>query len=255
MKEKLFDSISGGRVRYFRRAEDDYILNSLQKVNCDEYLYRLLKSEGYERVIFVEERGHTCKVFTYDKFSQFSFEHHKIFLNVDPKDHVKVKECYDKIPKNKGLNVGNNSKIESKKENDVTKNEKEYGYKELAIELTGTEKLDSFFQNHIMPALRSNNIKTVVVMEMQVFKAIFERSGDAKSLESAIRIAGTIREWTKKDIDLKNILVFAGTEIDFENVFKTRALSSLHYTASEVNERENPTDAWIRMLKESGSFV
>ena len=54
MRKTLFDSTAEGIIRYFVRPNDDFVLNSLEKLDCDEYLYRLLREEGYKRVIFCE---------------------------------------------------------------------------------------------------------------------------------------------------------------------------------------------------------
>ena len=74
---RCFDS-NAGRLHYFVAPRNDhYCTNSLQYLDYNEFLYNLLKDQGYERIIIVsdksEDRGDNYPVLTYDAFSQFSF--------------------------------------------------------------------------------------------------------------------------------------------------------------------------------------
>ncbi len=53
----LFDIGAGGsRIRYFVcNSNEEFILNTLELVSVDEYLYRVLINEGYERIVFLDE--------------------------------------------------------------------------------------------------------------------------------------------------------------------------------------------------------
>lgn len=61
-------------LRYFVRPYDDFVLNSLEIVDVDVYLYRLLRKEGYERIAFIDSEDRKCNVFVYDLESSSFFE-------------------------------------------------------------------------------------------------------------------------------------------------------------------------------------
>lgn len=69
----LFDSVCG-LVHYFVRPDDEFALNSLELVDADAYLYRLLRREGYERVAFVEVESTNCQIYAYDPPSGAIFQ-------------------------------------------------------------------------------------------------------------------------------------------------------------------------------------
>lgn len=60
-------------VHYFVRPDDYFVLNSLEKVSADVYLYRLLKNSQFEYVYFVEVEGTECVIYAYDRASQDAF--------------------------------------------------------------------------------------------------------------------------------------------------------------------------------------
>lgn len=74
----LFDIGSGGsRIRYFVcKSSEEIIMNTLELITADEYLYRVLINEGYERIVFLDE---DVSAFSYDEFSKMSFEKVKEF--------------------------------------------------------------------------------------------------------------------------------------------------------------------------------
>lgn len=74
MSRKLFDSTTQGIIKFFIRPDDLFALNSLELLDANEYLYRVLKNEGYQRVIFFEKNGINNKAFAYDKLSQLSYQ-------------------------------------------------------------------------------------------------------------------------------------------------------------------------------------
>ena len=253
MKEKLFDSKFGGGVRYFLRTEDYYILNSLQKLDCDQYLYRLLKSEGYERVVFADGIGYRCKLYTYDKFSELSFKRNDYFENIDISDSKQLREAYEKALETKKLE---GIKGSSKREFD-TKSENDYGYRVFRNEPSNANTLKEFFINKVKGVLNSSNIKTAIVMEMRLFEQTLTRTDDKVSADdAAASIAGSIQEWEKKDRLKQNILIFvANSKSDYEKVFTNTALYKLHPTAAEVTQSGNRVDAWIENLKRKKAFV
>ena len=62
----LFDIGSGGsRIRYFVcKSSEEIIMNTLELITADEYLYRVLINEGYERIVFLDE---DVSAFSYDE--------------------------------------------------------------------------------------------------------------------------------------------------------------------------------------------
>lgn len=70
---KLFDS-SSGLTHYFVRPNDSFVLNTLELLDADAYLYRLLKQEGYENITFVEVKSTECRIYAYDAQSESVFK-------------------------------------------------------------------------------------------------------------------------------------------------------------------------------------
>ena len=97
MRKTLFDSTAEGIIRYFVRPNDDFVLNSLEKLDCDEYLYRLLREEGYKRVIFCEQGTANIDVYAYDKLSHLSFMNPLDFKNIDIDDEEALESAFEKI--------------------------------------------------------------------------------------------------------------------------------------------------------------
>lgn len=64
---------SGNIVRFFYGPTDDYCLNSLEIVNEEMLLYRILKEDGFKRVFFLQVRGEENVFYAYDKLSEYSF--------------------------------------------------------------------------------------------------------------------------------------------------------------------------------------
>lgn len=69
---RLFDAACG-LVHYFVRPDDGFVLNTLELLDADAYLYRLLRSEGYRRAAFVEVDRTDCRIYVYDTPSERLF--------------------------------------------------------------------------------------------------------------------------------------------------------------------------------------
>jgi hypothetical protein len=76
-----FDSTLGLFHYLVFPTKDSYILNSLVKLNFEEFMYRLLRENGYNRAISFElkpaERKYT--IYAYDRLSYYSYMRPKVF--------------------------------------------------------------------------------------------------------------------------------------------------------------------------------
>lgn len=84
---KLFDS-SSGLTHYFVRPNDSFVLNTLELLDADAYLYRLLKQEGYENITFVEVKSTECRIYAYDAQSESVFKAKSATEKKDRKAHL-----------------------------------------------------------------------------------------------------------------------------------------------------------------------
>lgn len=72
MPTRLFDATCG-LVHYFVRPDDEFVLNTLELLDTDAYLYRVLRAEDYRRVALVEVGSTDCWVKVYDTPSELLF--------------------------------------------------------------------------------------------------------------------------------------------------------------------------------------
>ena len=106
MKKRLFDSNLQDIIHYFVRPTDEFVLNSLEKLDCDEYLYRLLREEGYRRVVFFSTAAEDYPVYTYDLLSQLSYLKPDDFSEVNLDDPKTLEDFFQKRKKQEELNQG-----------------------------------------------------------------------------------------------------------------------------------------------------
>lgn len=144
-------------VDYFIRPNDNFVLNSLEIVSPDVYLYRLLKQSHFEKVYFVEVEGTNCEIYSYDEFSAdaFAFERKKTVR--------------------KGLSGLTTlaKKSEEAKSIDDTKNyQRKYGKRKIR-NFSSDAEFKMQFATAIRNALEDKKQKTAVVMPLR----IFERKG------------------------------------------------------------------------------
>lgn len=124
-------------LRYFVRPYDDFVLNSLEIVDADVYLYRLLRKEGYERIAFIDTEDRKCNVFVYDLESSSLFE--------------------TEMPS-------------GQKETDRgTPLRRQYG-KRIVASFVNSGSFTEYFCTNICRALTDRRYKTVVVAPLHLFK-------------------------------------------------------------------------------------
>lgn len=259
MKKTFFDSTAAGMVRYFVRPNDDFVLNSLEKINSDEYLYRLLKEDGYERVVFFEVDETNCKVFAYDKLSHLSLLNPADFRLVNISDAESLKLFYDSV-KNKNDKTsagpaGLTGSLRGKASN--VSEIKEYGKREVTRFAQSANFL-TVFENYVSNALQSDNIKTAIVMQMEIFEQTFHKEVQLANKTSA-QFVDIIRKNEKINTAKQNIIVFTTTSRDsFWNLFNNSLLHNLHPWIAEVLREQSNVDRVqraINKLEEYGCIV
>ena len=259
MKKTFFDSTASGMVRYFVRPNDDFVLNSLEKVNSDEFLYRILKEDGYERVVFFEVDETNCKVFAYDKLSHLSLLNPDDFRLVNISDAESLKFFYDSV-KNKNEKTaagpaGLTGSLRGKASN--VSEVKEYGKREVT-RFAQSANFITVFENYVSNALQSKNIKTAIVMQMEIFEQTFHKEMQLASKTSA-QFVDIIRKNEKINTKKQNVIVFTTTSKDsFWNLFNNSLLHNLHPWIAEVLREQSNVDRVqraINKLEEYGCIV
>ena len=171
---EYFNSLNG-LYHYLICPQDDcFIPDTLEKLDYHEYLYRLLKEKGYRRIIFFEykESTHQYKILTFDKFSAASFDKRSLFENIDIDDEEALEAAYKAMetPNNFG---GKRIKVN---EPETKVPEEKYGRRMSENNVDGA-LLVKTINERIIPAIKSNKIKTAIVMPVSVLTTIVRDGG------------------------------------------------------------------------------
>ena len=171
---EYFNSLNG-LYHYLICPQDDcFIPDTLEKLDYHEYLYRLLKEKGYRRIIFFEykESTHQYKILTFDKFSSASFDKRSLFENIDIDNEEALEAAYRAMetPNNFG---GKRIKVN---EPETKVPEEKYGRRMSENNVDGA-LLVKTINDRIIPAIKSNKIKTAIVMPVSVLTTIVRDGG------------------------------------------------------------------------------
>lgn len=132
---------------YFVRPNDIFALNSLELLDADVYLYRLLKFEGYKNILF----------FSYEK-DWFVKAYDDSSMNVVRKQNA-IEE--QKNPE-KTLPMGLTGNVKKK----GVANQKKTG----RIILSSAQEFTKFFSEEVYNALSAPGTKTAIVMPMRILR-------------------------------------------------------------------------------------
>lgn len=259
----LFDSARGNMIHYFVRPNDAFILNSLEKLDADEYLYRVLQEEGYENVFFIGIEGTSCKVWAYDELSYWASVRPQEFARVNAKDPSALAEFLRAVkgggqtgatqngpvqPAKPGLNLKHKTRPAA------TAVPKTDGPSVPAVgrcqmqTFSSDAEFSSFMINRINPALRAGNIKTAIVMPMELFE---KRNYLGETVIDHFRSIA-------KDNDFKNNVIILTTS-QRENLINCFNHPDLHYwvpeLAASTDHRTNRVDAAVKRLSDEGIIV
>ncbi len=208
MSRKLFDSTTQGIIKFFIRPDDLFALNSLELLDANEYLYRVLKNEGYKRVIFFEKNGINNKAFAYDKLSQLSYQYPDVFEDVDISKADSVSSFYSNVKAKMSKTDDGPKGIGKKSAKSKSSYDNIPGYGKREIKTFS--KIDIFvadFSNGIQKALLAKNIKTAIVFNMDIFTKLFQREPN-KAESSSAELADIIEFCDKNNPNNQNIIVF-----------------------------------------------
>lgn len=181
-----FDSLSGAFHYLIAPVRDEYILNSLERLGFKEFMNRLLREDGYGRVIFFEHKypkqGYLYH--TFDRLSFFSYHYPLKF------EKIPIKGIVDRKTDKKALNefyseVGDKSGRAYAKTCDNP-------------DLSG---LSAEIRDRVRPALESARITTAVLIPVSLIAEEGFGAEALKALQAARPGAG-------------NILIFYGEGYD-----------------------------------------
>ena len=210
MSTGLFDSVKGSMIHYFIRPSDAFVLNSLEKLDADEYLYRLLREEGYERIFFIDIDETNCSVWAFDKLSYWASVKPQEFADVDTEDPEAVASFLEKAEGNSSSEKPAKPGLDLK----FTRGPAVKKPAKKAIPQTGRSQMQtfaseaefvSFMTNRISPALNAENVKSAVVIPME----LFEKRGYLAETTIA-----TIRYAQKHNDSKNNIIVLTTSQIE-----------------------------------------
>ncbi len=238
MQMGLFDSVKGNMIHYFIRPDDDFVLNSLEKLDANSFLYRVLREEGYQQIFFVDIRETHYSVLTYDRFSYWATVKPKDFEKVDMGDARTVSTFLGETPNltrkpaGKGLNTrflkpsaqvpATNPQPE---EPANQKNVPVFGKCQLQT-FASAEEFSAFFLNRISPAINSGKVKTAVVIPME----LFEQTGRISQTVIDKVVIQTIRAAQKNNQSKNNVILLTTTRrANLSNCMDIPNFRDLHY--------------------------
>ena len=227
----VFGTKADGMFRYFVCPNDKFVLNSLEETGeetgRDGIIYRILKAENYQRILFVENDGSNYKIFAYDTLSELSYKHSDEFERIDLYNPNSVKAFYEKAQgkqtKNNngpaGLNLGLSPNLFGKKNQDNTNAKSdsslEYGRRVVADFSRAEDFLAIFVK--LLDALKHEKVQTAIVMQMDLLERV-----NSKKVRDFVDKAG--RAKTKK-----NILLYVAEKREmFSNIVQKDAIHYLH---------------------------
>jgi AAA+ superfamily predicted ATPase len=179
MKNPFFGNIfnSGhGFDHYFIGPKNDrFILSSLEKLDFDEYLYRLLRECGYERVVFAdlatyEDKKLAYRIKTYDRFSYLSYMEPGLFEKVPDGDREALDEFLRTAEKRlAGEGGGANTSIAIRTEKKAPATPRSEMGKFVSPVMVDATYVTQF-TGKIPSALNSKKSKTAIVLPVEMFQ-------------------------------------------------------------------------------------
>lgn len=205
----LFDVNRGGNIFFSIMPNDIYVPNTLELLDKNEYMYRVLRAEGFDRVLYFDVKALEVEVIAYDKLSELSFKFGEKFSRVQNwRDEEVLRDFYAEVEGNSNSKPTSNADLfatSSKNKPDTQTKEadkktievKENGWRRRKLYSVNkeTKGLNAEFISHLKTALDNNNIRTAVIFDYQVFRA----AGDVM-LDSVLDFADQYND---------NIIVFS----------------------------------------------
>ena len=257
MSTGLFDSVKGSMIHYFIRPNDDFVLNSLEKLDADEYLYRLLREDGFEQIFFINIGVTNCSVWTYDKFSYWVTKEDLLAESIDMLDPNSVSSFLKQVEGKDKPTL--NLKLKSSDSTKQSKSEIPTAGKTLFQKIGSAKEFQSFMQTKIYPALISDNIKSAVVIPLELFEKRETEPSEWRA-HLADSVISTIREAQKLNSAKRNMIVLTTSrKHNIINCLDYPTSRDLHYWAQEVlaslSYDKNRADAALMLLRDYGMLV
>lgn len=195
-KREFFTSSS--LVHYFVRPNDYFVLNSLELLMPDSYLYRLLKQSDFEYIYFVEIESTECVIYAYDTISQ----------------NALYKEKNKAIEEETVSGLSNPSRVSSEKIGSSVENIREYGKRRVCIFSVG-EDFGVQFAATVKNALDNPKHKTAIVIPISFF------GKEGYCTDSVINTLGNLG---KHNLTENALIITLPNKSDFLECFKAKQL-------------------------------
>ena len=195
-KREFFTSSS--LVHYFVRPNDYFVLNSLELLMPDSYLYRLLKQSNFEYIYFVEIESTECVIYAYDTISQ----------------NALYKEKNKAIEEETVSGLSNPSRVSSEKIGSSVENIREYGKRRVCIFSVG-EDFGVQFAATVKNALDNPKHKTAIVIPISFF------GKEGYCTDSVINTLGNLG---KHNLTENALIITLPNKSDFLECFKAKQL-------------------------------
>lgn len=193
---QLFNS-AVGLVHYFVCPDDKVVLNSFEMLDMDTYLYRVLKSESYERIVFIKEKNMCYEGYAYDEDSEALFRS-DVVKGLMSSPRKVGKKLIARFSKTKDTNTCFIEKIV-----EILRNKE---HKSAVVILVATLGKESFYKELIEVAAKIEEKNNVLILTMPGREDIIH-CFDGENNQTYPWISEIVADITKDDSEKANRII------------------------------------------------
>ncbi len=156
---------------YYACPKDRFLLPSLELVEQDVFLYRTLRAQGYERIVFAVKDGYLYFE-TYDRFSEYSFRHAGEFEKFNGSREEFLKKYSGSGAQKNQSRLGRDriSAMGGGQDGDYTGRDSDIGPVRMKKPYVNSpEVFEQVFRNLILPCMESEKLHTAFVFPEESF--------------------------------------------------------------------------------------
>ena len=216
---RLFNA-SNSCIHYFVCPNDKFVLNSLEIIRPDLYLYRLLRHEGYERIVFIEVENNKNLVIVYDEASGNAFE------NSQTASKNKISHETPRTSP-RGMMGRPIAQVQHGNSNSPNAKEGSLSFRRQQLRMFSTaEEFVKLFTIEISNALEGNTARTAIVMPL----TIFDQNGYCTDA-----IINTVRKLEREHLGKNILLLTMPRRGDLLHCYQNRQ-ASLHPWTQDIQK-------------------